>query len=158
MPTIPDDHPQHHDTPQAPAEPVTLAGLRAQYPAWIILVRLDIGICTAEHRSADGRTIRYLVGMNLIELAARPATAECVKPTASALDSMTRPDGEQAAALAELRGLWQGEYWITYADGLWSASPFRDRRVVLTADSAPELRTKIQADYAVRRPMSSSGP
>ncbi len=71
---------------------------------------------------------------------------------------MTGPDDEQAAALAELRGLWQGEYWIACAGGIWSASPFRARTVVLTADSAPELRTKIQADYARRRPATSSGP
>ena len=83
MSTIPDDHQPHHDDAQ-PAGPVTLAGLRARYPAWIILVRLDIEACTAEHRSTDGRTIRYLVGMNLIELAAKLATAELVEPTAPA--------------------------------------------------------------------------
>jgi len=83
MDSVPDGHQQHHDDAQ-PAGPVTLAGLRAAYPAWLILVRLDIGICTAENRSADGRTIRYLVGMNLIELAAKLATAETVGPTATA--------------------------------------------------------------------------
>lgn len=62
------------------------------------------------------------------------------------------------AALYDLRRLWQGEFFITYSHGIWRASPFRDGSVALTADSAPELRTKMQADYARRRPMSTSGP
>jgi hypothetical protein len=70
----------------------------------------------------------------------------------------TALNDEQRTALRELQGLWQGAYWITYLDGIWKATPFRDRRVVLMASSDAELRTKIQADYAAWRPMSSSGP
>ncbi len=71
---------------------------------------------------------------------------------------MTGPDAGQRAALAELRGLWQGEYWITCDGGAWRASPHRARHVVLSAGSAAELRGMIQKDYARRRPESSSGP
>jgi len=67
-------------------------------------------------------------------------------------------ENEQRAALAELRGLWGGAYFITCPDGVWCASPFADRATVLTADSAPELRALIRKDYGRRHPMSSSGP
>jgi len=86
MPTIPDDHPQRHDprpgtgTPPGSAA-VTLGGLREQYGAdWTILVHLDESIVSAEHRSADGRAVRYLVAHSVAELAAKLDTATTVEP------------------------------------------------------------------------------
>jgi hypothetical protein len=84
MPTIPDDHQPRHDAAQQdPA--ITLAGLRNRYgDRWEILVHLDSSVVSAEHRSADGRAVRYLVAHSVAELAAKLATAECVEPTGPA--------------------------------------------------------------------------
>ena len=76
MPTIPDDHQQRHD----PAS-VTLTSLREQYGGdWEILVHLDSSIVSAEHRSADGRAVRYIVAHSLAELAGKLETAGTVEP------------------------------------------------------------------------------
>lgn len=86
MPTIPDDHQPHHDTPPGtgiPSDPaaVTLSGLRDQYGSdWEILVHLDSSIVSAEHRSADGRAVRYLVAHSVAELASKLSTAGTVEP------------------------------------------------------------------------------
>jgi hypothetical protein len=76
MPSIPQEHRQHHD----PAR-VTLDSLRRQYgSAWEILVHLDSRIVSAEHRSGDGRAVRYLVAHSVTELAAKLETAGTVEP------------------------------------------------------------------------------
>ncbi len=53
--------------------------------------------------------------------------------------------GEDATALFQLRCQWQGAYVIGLCDGVWSASRNNDPTVVLTADTAPELRELLQA-------------
>jgi hypothetical protein len=85
--TIPDDHHQHRDTapgtgtrPAGP-EAVTLTSLRDRYGSdWEILVHLDSSIVSAEHRSADGRAVRYLVAHSVAELAGKLETAGTVEP------------------------------------------------------------------------------
>jgi len=86
MPGVPDDHQQRRDTPPGPGTPsgpaaVTLGGLRARYGSdWEILVHLDSSFVSAEHRSADGRAVRYLVAHSVAELAAKLETATTVEP------------------------------------------------------------------------------
>lgn len=81
MSTIPDDHQPHHDTPPAGPAAVTLGGLREQYGSeWEILVHLDSSIVSAEHRSADGRAVRYLVAHSVAELAGKLETTSTVEP------------------------------------------------------------------------------
>jgi hypothetical protein len=81
MPTIPDDHQPHHDTPSADPAAVTLTSLREQYgDDWEILVHLDSSIVSAEHRSADGRAVRYLVAHSVVELAGKLETTSTVEP------------------------------------------------------------------------------
>jgi hypothetical protein len=81
MPSVPDDHQQRHNTPPAGSAAVTLTSLREQYGSdWEILVHLDSSIVSAEHRSADGRAVRYLVAHSVAELAARLETAGTVEP------------------------------------------------------------------------------
>jgi len=86
MPSVPDDGSTHHDDAQADPASITLAGLRAQYPDWEILVHLDSSIVSAEHRSADGRTTIYLVAFTLAELAAKLATAADKPETAGTVE------------------------------------------------------------------------
>jgi hypothetical protein len=57
----------------------------------------------------------------------------------------------EASSLFELRRHWEDTYRITLADGVWQAKPFDNVTHVLTADSAHELRTKLQEDSAARR-------
>ena len=81
MPSVPDDHQLHHDTPPAGPAAVTLTSLREQYgDDWEILVHLDSSIVSAEHRSADGRAVRYLVAHSVAELAGRLSTVTTVEP------------------------------------------------------------------------------
>jgi hypothetical protein len=86
MPTIPDDHQQRHDTPPGTGTPpdpaaVTLGSLRHRYGNdWEILIHLDSSIVSAEHRSADGRAVRYLVAHSVAELAGKLETAAMVEP------------------------------------------------------------------------------
>jgi hypothetical protein len=73
MVTIPGNDPARHDA--------SLAALRRRYGGqWEILVHLDSAIVSAEHRSADGRAVRYLVAYTVAELAAKLATAGVVEP------------------------------------------------------------------------------
>jgi hypothetical protein len=78
--TIPDRNGAHHDRAQAgPA--ITLAGLRDRYGSdWEILVHLDSSFVSAEHRSADGRAVRYLAAHSVAELAGKLETATKVEP------------------------------------------------------------------------------
>lgn len=70
MSTIPDDHSRGYGNGPA------LAALRAEYPApWVIRYEAPLHIYSAELRSADGRSVHYLCGHDLSELAARLATA-----------------------------------------------------------------------------------
>jgi hypothetical protein len=81
MPSVPDDHQQRHNTPPAGSAAVTLTSLREQYGSdWEILVHLDSSIVSAEHRSADGRAVRYLVAHSVAELAGKLETASTVEP------------------------------------------------------------------------------
>ncbi len=66
MPTIPDDHQQYH--PQ-------LAELRRRYPQWVIEGPAALYVFTAELRSHGGRSLHFLAGHDVAELAARLATA-----------------------------------------------------------------------------------
>ena len=86
MPTIPDDHQPYRETPPGTGTPpdfaaVTLGGLRDRYGSdWEILVHLDSAVVSAEHRSADGRVVRYLVAHSVVELAGKLETASTVEP------------------------------------------------------------------------------
>ena len=86
MPTIPDDHQPRRDTPPRTGTPpdspaVTLGGLRDRYGSdWEILVHLGSSIVSAEHRSADGRAVRYLVAHDVAELAGKLETATTAGP------------------------------------------------------------------------------
>jgi hypothetical protein len=73
MPSMP------HNSPPAP---VTLADLRRLYGAdWEITERpAGMLVVTAEHRSGDGRSVRYLVAHSVAELAAKLETAGTVEP------------------------------------------------------------------------------
>jgi hypothetical protein len=52
--------------------------------------------------------------------------------------------------LNDIRYHWQDAYYVNFADGVWSAVPFDDRTILLTADTGMELRDKIRYDYAER--------
>ena len=81
MNSVPDDHQPHHDPGQPTSDKITLAGLRAKYASdWEILIHLDSAIVSAEHRSADGRAVRYLVAHSVSELAAKLETAGTAEP------------------------------------------------------------------------------
>ena len=67
MPSVPDDH-QHDNGP-------ALAALRAEYPAWTIAYEAHLGVYSAELKSDDGRSLHYLCGHDLAELATRLGTA-----------------------------------------------------------------------------------
>jgi hypothetical protein len=56
----------------------------------------------------------------------------------------------QADDLADLHRHW-GEVYVIKCDGeTWSASPVTDMTVILTAESAGELRQAIRRDYGSR--------
>ena len=54
---------------------------------------------------------------------------------------------EDATALFHLRCLWQSAYAISVTDGIWVARPRDNPTRILTADTAPELRWLLRADY-----------
>lgn len=72
--------------PTSPASPAPSSlppdALLAEYEdRWEILARPGgLDVWTAEHRSRDGRSIRYLVGRTPGELAGKLASAEVVEP------------------------------------------------------------------------------
>ena len=68
MPTIPDDHQPHHDHAQ-------LAVLRVQYPEWTIERSPALPVFTAELAGHGGRSLHYLVGHTVGELAGRLGAA-----------------------------------------------------------------------------------
>jgi hypothetical protein len=79
--SVPQEHQPHHDPGQPAAGKITLVGLREKYGSdWEILIHLDSAVVSAEHRSADGRPVRYLVGHSVSELAAKLETAVTVEP------------------------------------------------------------------------------
>ncbi len=57
---------------------------------------------------------------------------------------------DEQTTLNDLRWRWQDAYCVNFTDGVWSAVPFDDRTILLTADTAMELRDKIRYDYAER--------
>jgi hypothetical protein len=75
-------------------------------------------------------------------------------------------DKDCQTTLNDIRWHWQDAYYVNFTDGIWSAVPFDDRTVTLTADSAMELRWQIRYDYAERAsakrasqwPVGNSGP
>ena len=81
MHSVPDQgQPHHHQS--SLAAPVTLDDLRARYgDDWEIRFRpAGIPVVTAEHRSGDGRHIRYLVTHSVAELAVKLDSATVVEP------------------------------------------------------------------------------
>ena len=65
-----------------PPSPVTLAELVRRYGGeWEIIAHAtDLPVWTAEHRSGDGRSIRYIVAHSPAELAAKLESAGTVEP------------------------------------------------------------------------------
>lgn len=55
---------------------------------------------------------------------------------------------EDATTLLHLRCLWHGTYTITVAGGIWAARQCDNRTRILTAESAPQLRWLLRADYS----------
>ena len=58
--------------------------------------------------------------------------------------------GADATALFRLRCVWGDTYGVALTDGVWSASRLHGA-MVLTADSAEELSTLMQADISAMR-------
>jgi hypothetical protein len=57
---------------------------------------------------------------------------------------------EDATALFPFRCLWDSAYAISLTDGIWVARRRDNPTRVLTADTAPELRWLLRADYGRR--------
>jgi len=72
----------HDHASAAQSSPVlTLAGLVRRYGHdWEIIEHTDLHIVSAEHRSAGGRAVRYIVAHSPGELAAKLDTAGVVEP------------------------------------------------------------------------------
>ncbi len=67
--------------PGKPSPQQSLRALQRRYgDQWEIVVHADLPVYTAEHKSADGRAIRYLVAHSVAELAAKLQTAGTVEP------------------------------------------------------------------------------
>jgi hypothetical protein len=66
MPTIPD---------QPPTQQPSLDGLRRKYPEWTIEGPAALHVYTAELRTHGGRSLHFLAGHDVAELAARLETA-----------------------------------------------------------------------------------
>lgn len=56
-------------------------------------------------------------------------------------------NSEDAIALFHLRCLWDSAYAISVTDGIWVARRRDSPTQNLTADTAPELRWLLRADY-----------
>jgi hypothetical protein len=54
---------------------------------------------------------------------------------------------EDATALFHLRCLWDSAYAISLTDDIWVARRRDNPTRVITADTAPELRWLLRADY-----------
>jgi hypothetical protein len=54
---------------------------------------------------------------------------------------------EDATTLFHLRCLWHGIYTISVTDGIWVARRRDNPTRLFTADTAPELRWLLRADY-----------
>jgi hypothetical protein len=71
----------HDHASAVPSGPVTLTVLVRRYgDSWEIIEHSGLHIVSAEHRSGDGRHIRYLVAHSAAELAGKLETAELVEP------------------------------------------------------------------------------
>jgi hypothetical protein len=57
---------------------------------------------------------------------------------------------KEATSLWTMRVHWQDAYKISLNDGTWSASPLDAPAEVLTGDSAAQLNTRLQEDFAER--------
>jgi len=71
MHSFSDDHQPHHPT---------LDALRRQYPEWTIDPPAQLHVWTAELIGDGGRSLHFLCGHDLDELAARLATATAIAP------------------------------------------------------------------------------
>jgi hypothetical protein len=56
---------------------------------------------------------------------------------------------EDATALFHLRCLWDSAYAISLTDDIWVARRRDNPTRVITADTAPELRWLLRADYGL---------
>jgi hypothetical protein len=56
--------------------------------------------------------------------------------------------GDDRESLVWLRTHWDGHYVIGLADGVWRAGRVSNPAVVLTADTARDLRDMLKDDYA----------
>jgi hypothetical protein len=62
-------------------------------------------------------------------------------------------DGErERIQLSGLRLHWEEFYQLSTSDGVWLAARLDDQAVLLTADSAADLRDQMREDFA-RRPV-----
>ena len=63
---------------------------------------------------------------------------------------------DEETDLAGLRWNWENAYTFAVIDGIWTAKPADHLAVVLTADSADELRLLVRADYFARDPAAAA--
>jgi hypothetical protein len=63
---------------------------------------------------------------------------------------------EDATALFHLRCLWDSAYAISVTDGIWVARR-HDNPTRITADTAPELRWLLRADYGLTLRTGTAG-
>jgi hypothetical protein len=54
---------------------------------------------------------------------------------------------EDQSTLNDLNWHWDTAYNIAFDGDIWSASPLNEPTVVLTSDSADELREQMRTDY-----------
>lgn len=65
----------------APQPAYSLDDLRRLYGhAWEIIQHTSLPVWSAEHKSGDGRSVRYIVAYSAAELAAKLETAGVVEP------------------------------------------------------------------------------
>lgn len=58
---------------------------------------------------------------------------------------------EEQSDLLNLAWNWDTVYRFEVIDGVWKAILALDPAIVLTADSADDLRQKVREDYAIRQ-------
>ena len=58
---------------------------------------------------------------------------------------------EDESSLLDLAWHWESAYAFSVVEGVWQAVPVVAPSVVITADTAEELREKVRQDYTSRR-------
>jgi hypothetical protein len=81
--------------------------------------------------------------------ARQPNPANGLETVRQRRTSMT---SEEATDLLHLQGLWRDAYAITLSDGVWAARRRDNPTRILTADTAPQLRWLLRADYGQQPP------